>query len=96
MATADLRERNQVTLPMEIRKALHIEIGDRLEFRIADDGQVLVRGLKSIPADQAWYWTPQWQAKELEADTAQAIGDKKVFQSIADMDAWFDSLDSNS
>ena len=40
-----------------------------------DDGTVTVRGLKTIPAGQAWFWSPQRQAGEREADRETAAGD---------------------
>jgi len=29
---------------------------------------------KKIPKDQRWFWTPEWQAKEEEADKDLAAG----------------------
>ena len=34
--------------------------------------------------DQAWFWTPEWQAKEREADEAIARGDVRTFASFDD------------
>jgi antitoxin PrlF len=42
--------------------------------------------------DQAWFWTPQWQAKEREADAAIAAGDGEFFDSS---EAFLASLDEN-
>ena len=70
---ADLRDRNQVTIPAEVRSALHVGVGDMVEF-VVDDESVRIRGLKAIPADQAWFWTTQWQAMESEADEAIKAG----------------------
>ena len=94
MPAVDLRPRNQLTLPPEIRRALHIKVGDLVDFQVTDDGDVVVRGLKSIPADQAWFWTPEWQAGEREADEAIAAGRTHVFHSEEEMDGWLDSLGS--
>ena len=88
MARAVLRAKGQVTLPSEIRKALHIDEGDDISFEVTDDG-VRMRGLKSIRADQAWFWTPEWQAKEREADEEIAAG--RVTRYMND-DEFFDSL----
>ncbi|MCL2788168.1 MAG: AbrB/MazE/SpoVT family DNA-binding domain-containing protein [Micrococcales bacterium] len=92
MPTVDLRDRNQITLPLDVRRALHVEIGDRLDFQVASDGTVSVRGLKSIPADQAWFWTPEWQAKEREADEALTSGRTITFHSVEEMDAYLDTV----
>ncbi len=42
MATATVTSKGRVTLPVEIRKALAIEAGDRLEFISIGDGTVMM------------------------------------------------------
>ncbi|MGH3888716.1 MAG: AbrB/MazE/SpoVT family DNA-binding domain-containing protein [Pseudonocardiaceae bacterium] len=49
---AMLRSKGQLTLPSEIRAALHISEGDEVEFTVTDSGEVLLRGMTSVPADQ--------------------------------------------
>lgn len=78
MARAVVRSRGQITLPREIREALHVEEGDDVAFEV-ENGQVIVRGLKSIPADQAWFWTKEWQAGEREATEQVAESEGSVF-----------------
>jgi hypothetical protein len=34
-----------------------------------------------VTADQAWYWTPEWQEGECEAAADLAAGRTRVFQS---------------
>ena len=92
MTTVNLRGHYQITLPPEVRQALHVEVGDRLEFQIGDDGSVYVRGLKTILADQAWVGTPEWQAMEREADAALAAGNYTRVHSEEEMDAYFNAL----
>lgn len=36
-------------------------------------------------ADQAWFWTPEWQAKEREADEARAAGLYCEFSDVCDL-----------
>ncbi|MGH3613423.1 MAG: AbrB/MazE/SpoVT family DNA-binding domain-containing protein [Pseudonocardia sp.] len=88
MARTVLRPRGQLTLPQEVRDALRIAEGDDVEFVLTDDG-VLMRGLKSIPAEQAWFWTQEWQAGEQEASRQADTGEGTVF---ADGDSFLDSL----
>lgn len=45
--------------------------------------QVIALWEKIVAADQAWYWTPEWQAAETEADAELAAGD---FDDFAAMD----------
>lgn len=65
-ARATLRSKGQVTLPNEVRAALKVEDGDELEFELVD-GAVLLRGMRLIPTEQAWFWTADWQRGEREA-----------------------------
>jgi hypothetical protein len=39
---------------------------------------------RNIPADQLWFWTPEWQAKEREADADLAAGRYKTFKTAAE------------
>lgn len=81
LGRAPLRDRSQVTLPSEVKNALHIESGDELEFSVdSESGIVTVVGLKSIRADQAWFWSVEWQDKEAEADAAIRSGDTTVYE----------------
>ena len=84
----DLRERNQITVPAEVRSALHVQSGDMVEFTVDENSNVSVRGRKTIPADQAWFWTPEWQAGEREADEQEAAGLSTKFDSYEEFDAW--------
>lgn len=66
---AKITRAGQVTLPKRIREALGVEEGDQIEFEETESGIVL-HPLKTltIPADQAWFWTEEWQKGEREAE----------------------------
>lgn len=89
MSRAVLRSKSQITLPSEVRNALHLAEGDGVEFTVAPGGQVTLSGTKSIPADQAWFWTPEWQKGEREASEQIARGEVRSFESTED---FLDSL----
>ena len=91
MARSRLRERGQVTLPGDVRAALHVEEGDEIEFEVTADG-VLMRGLKMIPAHQAWFWTASWQAGEQEAEEQLRQGQGEAFKTADD---FLDALDKS-
>jgi antitoxin PrlF len=93
-ARVKVRPKAQLTLPEEIRRALHIGEGDEVEFAIHDDGTVTIRGYVSIPTDQAWFFTPGWLAGEREADDEIAAGRGTVHESAEDMFAHLDPLGS--
>jgi len=91
-ARVKVRSKAQLTLPEEIRRALHISEGDEVEFAIHEDGSITVRGYVSIPTDQAWFFTPQSLAGEREADEEIATGQGTVHESAEDMFAHLDAL----
>ncbi|MDQ6615134.1 MAG: AbrB/MazE/SpoVT family DNA-binding domain-containing protein [Actinomycetota bacterium] len=80
MARTTLRAKGQLTLPEEIRRAAHLEEGDLLEAELTDEG-ILLRPQKVIDASQAWYWTPEWQEGEREADAQFVAGEGETFES---------------
>lgn len=88
MVRAVVRSRGQITLPREVREALHVDEGDDVAF-VVEAGQVTMRGLKSIPSEQAWFWSDRWQAGEREASEQLAAGEGAVFD---DGEAFLDSL----
>jgi antitoxin PrlF len=93
-ARVKVRPKAQLTLPEEIRRALHIGEGDEVEFAVHQDGTVTIRGFVSIPTDQAWFFTPAWLAGEREADEDLAARRGTVHESAEDMFAHLDVLGS--
>lgn len=85
-----LRDKGQVTVPQSVRKALNVNAGDELEFEVRGPGEVVIRGLKMIPAEQAWFWTESWQRGEREASEDIAAGRTEVFKESQD---FLDALD---
>jgi hypothetical protein len=65
--------------------ALHVKEGDRIRFNVGEDGLVTAEGIVEVPADQRWFWTPEWQAGEREADEQIAASGGKVFNDIDEM-----------
>src|SRR6266542_3993236 len=80
VARTTLRAKGQLTLPEDIRRAARLEEGDLLDAEITDDG-ILLRPQKVIDATQAWFWTPEWQAGEREADADREAGRTRFFES---------------
>lgn len=92
MARTRVRAKGQVTLPDQIRKAAHLEEGDLLEAELTAEG-ILLRPQKVIDATQAWFWSPEWQAGEREADADREAGRSELFSSDA---AFLDALHSRA
>ncbi len=75
-----LGAKRQLTIPQEALAKLRLNEGDVLELRVFNDKMELVP-MALIPRDQLWYWTPEWQAKEKEAEEDIAAGRVKRFKS---------------
>lgn len=71
-------------MPPEVRAALHVDDGDEIEFEVTDTGAVVMHGLKMISADQAWFWSDEWQRGERDASEQIAAGAGTVFQTGED------------
>ncbi|MEX0682918.1 MAG: AbrB/MazE/SpoVT family DNA-binding domain-containing protein [Dehalococcoidia bacterium] len=73
MAHAKVTRNFQVSIPKEIRDRLRIEQGDYVEVT-ERDGAIVMVPKKLVDADQAWFWTPEWQKGEREADEDKRAG----------------------
>jgi len=72
-------KKRQITLPEAAAARLGVGVGDELEARILDDRIELIP-MVVVPRDQAWFWTPEWQAREREAEAARRAGDYAKFK----------------
>jgi AbrB family looped-hinge helix DNA binding protein len=63
----------QVSIPKRVREALGLEEGDFIEVE-ERDGTIVMQPKKLIDADQAWFWTPEWQKGEREAEEDMRAG----------------------
>ncbi|WP_313562970.1 AbrB/MazE/SpoVT family DNA-binding domain-containing protein [Ruminiclostridium cellobioparum] len=86
----ELRQKSQVTIPADILKALNIKAGDKLEFTV-QDGKIIVQPVVTVPKDQAWFWSENWQAEERIVDEQIKNGQVKSFDNI---DALIEDLDT--
>jgi AbrB family looped-hinge helix DNA binding protein len=87
LTTLAIRRKGIVTIPEAIRQELGLHEGDYLVATV-EDGRIVLIPASVIPDDQAWFWTPEWQAKEAEADQEIAVGAGTVMSAeefIADL-----------
>jgi bifunctional DNA-binding transcriptional regulator/antitoxin component of YhaV-PrlF toxin-antitoxin module len=75
-----LRIKGQLTLPEELRSAAGLAEGAFLNAELTDEG-ILLRPEHVIDATQAWFWAPEWQAGEAEADADDAAERGETFNS---------------
>ena len=75
-----ISKRRQVTIPQAAMDAAGLHEGEPLNVRVTDEGILLARSDGRDP-EQWWFWTPEWQAKEREADEDLAAGRVTLFES---------------
>jgi AbrB family looped-hinge helix DNA binding protein len=75
-----MRDKGQITIPADVRRAARLEEGDPIEVQIVEDG-ILLRPQKIIDATQAWFWTEAWQAGERAASEEGAAGAGTTYES---------------
>ena len=64
VSTATIEPQGQLSIPSNIREAAHLKEVDEVSLEVVQDGIVI----HQIESDQAGFWTPEWQAREREAD----------------------------
>lgn len=89
MGFAKIRNKGQITLPADVRKAANVEDGDVVEVAVSEHGEIVLHPQKLIPASQAWFWAESWQEGEREASSERDAGLGEVFDSD---DAFLESL----
>ncbi len=57
----------QVALPRQIVKALHLHVNEYIDIQIKGH-HVVLEPQVLVPKDQAYFYTPQWQKEEKEAE----------------------------
>lgn len=86
-----LRKKNIMTIPRDIADRMHLSEGD--EFIVTEEeGRIVLTPALSIPADQAWFWSPEWQARIAEAEADRLAGNTTVYGSE---DEFLAALDEN-
>jgi AbrB family looped-hinge helix DNA binding protein len=74
MLASSITQKGQTTIPSQVRAALHLETGDRLGYKIKEDGTVKV--FKIDPLDELYHQSlsqnlDEWSSQEDE----EAYGD---------------------
>ena len=62
-----IRKKAQITLPASVRQKLGIEEGDFVDVQVKD-GDIVLKVMKLVSKEQAWFWTERWQNGEREAE----------------------------
>jgi len=80
----------QVTLPKEIRMKTNMQPGDFVEVQLDEEGRIILTPKKLVNANQAYFWTEEWQKEEHKADEDIKIGRVKRFKSTADAEKYLE------
>lgn len=89
MSLSKITRNYQVSIPKGVRDALGLQEGDYVEVE-ERDGEIVMVPKRLIDADQAWFWTPEWQALEREADEDLKAGRVTgPFRSVEEMKKHF-------
>ena len=57
----------QIRIPKKFLLSLGIDSGDYIALDI-EKGQIVLKPRKLIDPSQGWYWTKEWQKKEIDVD----------------------------
>lgn len=87
MAHSKITRNGQVTIPKAIRQKARLREGMTVYFE-TDGNAVRLIPAVVVPKDQAWFWTPEWQKKEREADDELTRGEGRAFRNPQDAIRW--------
>ncbi|MBU1671165.1 MAG: AbrB/MazE/SpoVT family DNA-binding domain-containing protein [Actinobacteria bacterium] len=80
---AKVNERGALTIPSQVRKAVGLEGNALVVASAVENGnEILLRVQMTIDRDQAWFWTPEWQAEEKKS--AEDYDQGKITRMSAD------------
>jgi antitoxin MazE len=85
-----VKSKYQIVIPDDVRKKLHVEIGDTLEIE-EKDGILVAKPVVVVDKSQAYFWTEEWQKGEKEAEEAKKKGKFKEFDKAAEAVKWLKS-----
>ncbi len=74
MLLIKVKQNYQITLPTSLRKYLKIAVGDYMELD-KRDGELVLKPVKIVHPDQAYFYSQEWQKGEADADKDIAKGD---------------------
>ena len=79
-----VQKNKNITLPLWVIDQFHVSAGDFVRLEQTKDG-VLMKRAKLIDPSQAYFWTPEWQAGEREAEKDIHRGRVKAFTSVKEL-----------
>jgi bifunctional DNA-binding transcriptional regulator/antitoxin component of YhaV-PrlF toxin-antitoxin module len=88
-----LQGRGTLALPADVRRRHRLdEPGAQVEVVERPDGVIELHPHVPVPADQAWFWTDRWQAREREAEEHVEAGQVTTHDSAEDFLTHLDAV----
>lgn len=90
---AAVQSRNgTITIPAELRRRFGLDKpGAQVEI-VVRDGEIVLVPHVAVRADQSWFWSEAWQAREREADAERDAGKFTDHDSEEDLLTHLDQL----
>jgi len=90
MSLVKVKSKYQIVIPEDVRKKLHVQVGDTLEIE-EKSGLFIAKPVIVIDRAQAFFWTEEWQKGEKEAEEAKSKSKFKEFDGAAEALQWLKS-----
>lgn len=90
MSLVKVKNKYQIVIPDDVRKRLHVQIGDTLEIE-EKNGVLVAKPVMVIAKSQAYFWTEEWQKGEKEAEEAKKKGKHRDFGKADEAIKWLKS-----
>ncbi|MCE5008380.1 AbrB/MazE/SpoVT family DNA-binding domain-containing protein [Staphylococcus saprophyticus] len=78
-----VKKRGQITIPKNLREELDLHEDDQLEVSV-ENGKLVMQPVITIAKDQSWFWSPEWQKGEREAEENISNNEVKTFNNAED------------
>ncbi|MFC4867465.1 AbrB/MazE/SpoVT family DNA-binding domain-containing protein [Streptomonospora arabica] len=81
-----------LTVPPEVRRRLGLGNPHAIVEYVERDGEIVLRPRVSVHPDDAWFWSPEGQAAEQEAEDDLAAGRYTTFEDEEEFLAHLDEV----
>jgi AbrB family looped-hinge helix DNA binding protein len=87
-----IQKRGTIALPADVRAQLGLDApGSQLELSVRN-GEIILRPYVAVPADQAWFLSPEWRSKVGEAQEQVLAGNETEFADADEFVAFLDTM----
>ncbi|MDI6711397.1 MAG: AbrB/MazE/SpoVT family DNA-binding domain-containing protein [Bacillota bacterium] len=83
IGNVQVQKRGVISLGL-VKDHLRIAEGDILRVEI-EDGRIILSPMVLVPAEQAYFWSEEWQAAEKEAEYDIRNGRTRSFENVDDL-----------